>query len=226
MHIYLTVVDNESKLILSWPRQNVAWVEALLLALIKHFVFVSSRECFVNTRIHYQVLWNQRTFISIYFVSYQSNPQPDMEAIFVNVQNGEEKAFKQVVSTRNWDIVCKVCHWLLILMISQWCALHFDHCQTSLTCLSSVHNPQWYDDLVTRTDCGPEYAACATQHRDRGYVLDTCRSGVMVRAISSLSSANYASVGINFTHKQHGYLETCPHTLSSYSCFLILALLE
>ena len=88
----------------------MAWVEALVLALIKHFVFVSSRECFVNTRIHYQVLWNQRTFISIYFVSYQSNPQPDMEAIFVNVQNGEEKAFKQVVSTRNWDIVCKVCH--------------------------------------------------------------------------------------------------------------------
>ena len=32
-----------------------------------------------------------------------------------------------------------------------------------------------YDgDLVTRTDCGPEYAACATQHRDRGYMLDTC----------------------------------------------------
>ena len=46
----------------------MAWVEALLLALIKHFVFVSCRECFVNTWIHYQVLWNQRTFISIIYL--------------------------------------------------------------------------------------------------------------------------------------------------------------
>ena len=145
----------------------MAWVEALLLALIKHFVFVSCRECFVNTWIHYQVLWNQRTFIYIIYL---------------------------------FRIIPAIVRLLL----------HYD------------------DDLVTRTDCGPEYAACATQHRDTCWIhaMDTCRSGVMVRAISSPSSANYASVGINFTHKQHGYLETCPHTLSSCSCCLNVDLLE
>ena len=91
----------------------MAWVEALLLALIKHFVFVSCRECFVNTWIHYQVLWNQRTFISIIYL---------------------------------FRIIPAIVKLLL----------HYD------------------GDLVTRTDCGPEYAACATQHRDHGYMLDTC----------------------------------------------------
>ena len=81
--------------------------------LIKHFVFVSCRECFVNTWIHYQVLWNQRTFIYIIYL---------------------------------FRIIPAIVRLLL----------HYD------------------DDLVTRTDCGPEYAACATQHRDHGYMLDTC----------------------------------------------------
>ena len=87
----------------------------------------------------------------------------------------------------------------------------------------------WWPELIADQNMPPVPLNTGTGDTcwiHAGYMLDTCRSGVMVRAISSLSSANYASVGINFTHKQHGYLETCLHTLSSCSCCLNVDLLE